>query len=896
MNRMIRVLYADSNAHDRRIIKEALQREHKGFDITEAENITQLIKQLEEAWFDIVLSDINIEEIENMQVIVLVKEKVPDIPVIIVTGCGSEEIAVHAMKMGAADYIIKSPENAHDLASAIHATLRQISGKRQTNNSIKFKVPSFRNYFELSNAGIAIISPVSGWIDANDQLCNMLGYSKDELLATVWTNHIYLVDLEIIREKQVQLVSGETNGYTIDARLIHKSGTLLWTSATVRCVWKGAGTEDYFITSIIDISDRKRTDEALQKTSQELQLIIKNMLNAFIVWESVFDENGNYVSFRFGLFNDAYARISKVKQEDVYGKDVFEVWPDTEQSWVEVYGKVATTGIPQAFDMYHESTKGWYHCNAYRQTDSPQHVCVIFEDITNRRHMEKKLAWEQYLVQSLMENIPDHIYFKDIQSRFLRINKALAETFGLSDPLHAIGKTDNDFFKSEHSREAYHDEQEIIRTGFPIIGKEEKELWPDQHLTWVSTTKMPLIDAKGNIIGTFGISRDITEKKKILDDLVQAKEKAEESGRLKTAFLNNISHEIRTPLNAIIGFSSYLSDPELTVEKRKEFVSIINTSNDQLLSIISDIISLATLDAGQEKAMEKETNVNHLIENVFEQFQVNKIAPKVDFSHHLALSDDMAVINTDPVKLMQILVNLVGNALKFTPKGYVRFGYELKKNQLEFFVEDTGIGIPEDMHKVIFERFRQIDNSSTRKYGGTGLGLALSKGYTELLGSKINIYSKPGLGSTFTFALPYIPDRKVVISNKKSTESPSPVITPGSTILIVEDEISNSMLVEEMLRSFPVTVIKAENGLEALQICTTGTSPDLVLMDIKMPVMDGIEATARIRKSKPGLPIIALTAYATDNDRKRILESGFDAFLEKPIRPKAFYNTVLKFL
>ena len=617
-----------------------------------------------------------------------------------------------------------------------------------------------------------------------------------------------------------------------------------------------------------------------------------------------------------------------------------------------------------------------------------------------------------------MDNIPDYIYFKDLESRFLRINKALAHVFNLDDPLMALGKSDNDFFKTEHSQQAFNDEQEIIRTGKPIIGKEEMETWFDRPPTWVSTTKMPLLDLKGKIIGTFGISRgiterihaeqeiktlskaieqsptsiiitnavgeiqfvnakfstfmqyslddvkgknprifnpghlsqdtydlmwenlrsgkiwqgefknrkkdgtmfwenviisplvdneniisnyilileDITEKKEMLDDLILAKEKAEESDRLKTAFLQNISHEIRTPLNAIVGFSNILCNSELSSDKKKEFLNIIHVNTDQLLSIISGIIALATLEAGQDRIVEKETDINQMLKNIYEQFLVGQILPEVTFSYHPALPDEMAFAIIDPVKIMQILVNLVGNALKFTHKGTVRFGYELIDKEFQFFVEDTGIGIPEEMHELIFQRFRQVDNSSTRKYGGAGLGLAISKAYVELMGGSIKLTSAPGKGSVFSFNLPYKPvvrSKKDVLNNSKDQKS---IVPPGKTILIAEDETDNYVLINELLTAMNLKVLRAENGFEAINICAGENAPDIIFMDIKMSEMDGIEATKKIRQINPEMPIIALTAYTLEFDKKRIIEAGCNDYLEKPIKHQVLLDILFKYL
>lgn len=368
---------------------------------------------------------------------------------------------------------------------------------------------------------------------------------------------------------------------------------------------------------------------------------------------------------------------------------------------------------------------------------------------------------------------------------------------------------------------------------------------------------------------------------KMNSDLMLAKEKAEESDRLKTAFLHNISHEIRTPLNAIIGFSSILARDKLTVDKKNEFANIIYKSNDQLLSIISSIIALASLESGQEKCSIKETDINQLLLDVYEQFMVSEIKKDIQFSYHADLPDEEALISTDPVKLMQIIINLVGNALKFTSKGYVKFGYTLRSDMLEFYVEDSGIGIPENMHEAVFERFRQVDNSATRHFGGTGLGLAISRGYARLIEGIITVSSMPEKGSRFILKIPYNPVTKMS-KQEKHTDIPEKNIHLKGIVLIAEDEHVNYLLLSEILSGYELEIYHARNGLEAVSFCSGKITPDLILMDMKMPVMDGIEATNKIKQLKPDLPIIALTAYTSDQDRKRFFDAGCDDFIEKP--------------
>lgn len=278
----------------------------------------------------------------------------------------------------------------------------------------------------------------------------------------------------------------------------------------------------------------------------------------------------------------------------------------------------------------------------------------------------------------------------------------------------------------------------------------------DGTVFWEDVTISPLLSSSGaisNIILTF---EDITEKKKMIDDLVVAKEKAEENDRLKTAFLHNISHEIRTPMNAIVGFSDLLDDTDLSPEERKNYVQIIIHNSTQLLSIINDIVNIATIEAGQEKANIKKTSINSLIKQVYEQFVLQAKNKDISFSHKKCFPDEEIEIMADETKIRQVLTNLLSNAFKFTDSGLVDFGCRIDNDFLEFFVKDTGIGVPPEKQSEIFERFSQLNYTEDRLYRGSGLGLSISKAYVELLGGKMWISSTPGRGSTFYFTIPFV--------------------------------------------------------------------------------------------------------------------------------------------
>ena len=386
------------------------------------------------------------------------------------------------------------------------------------------------------------------------------------------------------------------------------------------------------------------------------------------------------------------------------------------------------------------------------------------------------------------------------------------------------------------------------------------------------------------------------QRKKAVQDLTAALKKAEENDRLKTAFLNNISHEIRTPMNAIIGFSGFLNEPELEATDRQEYTDIICKASKQLLSIIDDIINISTVEAGQEVYRAKETNLNSMLRNLLRQFKVKTSKNEVRFNLSAPLPEEFSNIITDETKLLQIITNLLNNAYKFTHLGTISFGYNMQGDNLEFFVKDSGIGIDESLHEAIFDRFRQADSSISREYGGTGLGLSISKAYVELLGGKIWLTSKPGEGANFYFTIPYNP---VKAEHKKEIAFLEPEINESAkqlTILVAEDEKINSILLNELFKGFKANIIWTVNGVEAVNACKSVSGIDLVVMDMKMPLMDGFEATRQIKQLFPDLPVIAQTAYASDKDRSKILGCGCDDLITKPFDVKIFKSILNKYI
>ena len=393
--------------------------------------------------------------------------------------------------------------------------------------------------------------------------------------------------------------------------------------------------------------------------------------------------------------------------------------------------------------------------------------------------------------------------------------------------------------------------------------------------------------------------RDITERKEIEMELISSKEKAEESNRLKTEFLHNMSHEIRTPMNGILGFSQMLDDAYLTDKKRTHFVKIIQNSGRELLHIIDDILEISKLETKQVSVIESEVCLNDSFFELFSIFDIRAKEQGISLYFKKGLLDKESTIYTDKIKLNKILSNLLENALKFTTRGYVSFGYNLKKNNtlLEIYVKDTGIGIEPEKQKIIFERFSQAEKKISRKAGGLGLGLSIAKENAELLGGEISVESEMMDGAKFIVTIPYKPvEKKSVVKKEKDSLKKE---IQKCTILIAEDEEVNFLFLEILLVDklrVPCKILHAIDGEEAVKMCKDNPDIDMVLMDIKMPKMNGYEATEEILKIRPDLPIVAQTAYSTREDMKKATDAGCVEFISKPISKDILNKVIGKYL
>ena len=377
-----------------------------------------------------------------------------------------------------------------------------------------------------------------------------------------------------------------------------------------------------------------------------------------------------------------------------------------------------------------------------------------------------------------------------------------------------------------------------------------------------------------------------------MQKLVKAMEQAEKSDRLKSAFLANMSHEIRTPMNGILGFAELLKEPDLAGDKQQEYIKIIEKSGLRMLNIINDIVDISKIESGLMKVDHKESNIIEQMEYVYTFFKPEIESKRLQLVLKRTLSAKEAIITTDREKIYAILINLVKNAIKYTNEGSIEFGCDKKGDNLEFFVKDTGIGIPKDRQVAIFERFIQADITDKMARQGAGLGLSITQAYVEMLGGKIWVDSEEGIGSTFYFTLPYntVPEEKIVVPVHDEEKQ-----IKNLKILIAEDDETSEMLITIGVEKFGKEILKARTGSEAVEVCRNNPDIDLILMDIQMPVMNGYDATRQIREFNNEVVIIAQTAFGLSGDRENAIVAGCNNYISKPINKDELISLIQKY-
>jgi PAS domain S-box-containing protein len=699
---------------------------------------------------------------------------------------------------------------------------------------------------------------------------------------------------EIIPEPSLSLVLGKYR------QAIKENSVLRWEEVSeyptgqligdvsIAPVVDNKGKCTHLVGTVHDITERVRANEALVESETKYrQLVTQSPDGIFIV-----DLSGRFLSV-----NRAICDSLHYSEEELLSMKILDIVPEQYHSIhkqrlmavlngestissteYEVIGKEGITYFVEVLSV------------PYYKGKEIAGFQGIARDITERKQAEKVIRESEGKYRRIFENVQDLYYETSMDGTILEVSPSIEILSGgqyRRDDL--IGKSMYNFYSEKEERDTLMlklKEQGTV-SDFEITLKNR-----DGSNVPCSLSAKVSFDEKGHPDKIIGSTRNISERKNALEKLKLAKEKAEESDRLKTAFLHNISHEIRTPMNAIVGFSALLTEPGLDEATMLSFIDTITQSSNQLLAIINDIIEISNIEAGILKSSKNEIKINIVFQRLFDQFYPKAAEKALTFRKETPLPDNEAIVQSDNTKFIQILTNLLSNAFKFTEKGRIEFGYNLTDDFWHFYVSDSGIGIPEDQFLRIFDRFYQVEHIMARHFEGTGLGLSISKAFVEIMGGKIWVDSEIGKGSVFYFTLPYSKSETMVPEVTTSTQKI--YFNQQASILVAEDDENNYSLIMKFLTFPNITLIRAKNGVEAVKYCESGQPVDLVLMDLKMPEMDGYEATKKIKGIKPDLPVIAQTAFVTDNEKA--YNSGCVDIITKPFNRISLLEKVKKYL
>lgn len=521
-------------------------------------------------------------------------------------------------------------------------------------------------------------------------------------------------------------------------------------------------------------------------------------------------------------------------------------------------------------------------------------IIVIGTDISDSRQYIKKIKEAEHKYRDIVQSQTEMICKFKLDGTVTFINKSYCNFFNVSEQ-EIIGRSFYHIIPEEY-REKAKSEIMSLSPSKPYSNYSQSIKGIDDKIYWISGTNMAFFDNDGNIIEIQAIGKDITSEKEIQNELRKAKEKAEESERIKSVFLENMSHEVRTPLNGILGFSNLLKTSFDSRSKMEEYIDLIIQSGEQLLSIMDDLLEISLIETNQLKLHFTNIYLPNVIHNLYDYISDKITGDGIQLNKNIPINGPN-FLYTDGIRLYQIFMKLLKNAIKFTKSGSVEFGYyQPGNNNIRFFVKDTGIGIPNEKKEIVFKKFRQADESSTRKYGGNGLGLSIAKALIENMGSKLQFESRPNFGSHFYFDFAINEISRKEAAHSEFTKAQRQFSLKGRTILIIEDTYMNYILLKEFLKSTQAVILPAHTGMDALKLMHDKPQIDLVLLDIRLPDMNGTEIARQFKKINPNLPIIAQTAFSIKSEKNEAFNSGCDGFLVKPIAKELLLEMVYECL
>jgi PAS domain S-box-containing protein len=639
-------------------------------------------------------------------------------------------------------------------------------------------------------------------------------------------------------------------------------------------IYNSKGQPDLIEGSLRDITERMLAVNITQKSEEKFRTLFENnsMVKLIVDIDTQQITDANYAASRFYGYS----------KENIKQMKIGEITTARPEEVTALYKKIRSAGYLE-YETQHCCNDGSLKAVEVFATKihiaGKDYIYAIVNDISARKEAEKK-SW---LLNKSLEQSPVGIMITDQHGRIEYVNPRFTKITGHN--LQEIKEKKQWFlYSGNYSDSTYSELWETVLSGKDWSGELPAKRKNGEHY-WENVSISPVKNEKGYITHVVTICEDITAKHKMWEDISASKEKLKAADKLKLSIINNISNEVRTPLNGIIGFAEMLVNTEMSIENKQSYLDIIKKSSKRLLNTINNYIDISMILSMKTKAYPRQIHISTLLEEIRDEFSDNCKSKDIGLTIQKTEVPKDILLKSDPDILHRIMSHLLCNAIKFTEKGTIDFGFRIRNNNPEFFVTDTGKGIESKKITSLFDYTIHSNATTTRGYETTGLGLPIARGLVEILGGKIFVEPGKPNGTTAYFSLPEDAITKTVSEEtiKEKVKPKHPVLSKNSIILVAEDDDYNYKFVETVLRRADFRVIRAENGVEAVNICYNNPDIQLVLMDLKMPVMGGIEATRQIKNFLPDLPVIALTAFVSPDDEYEAFLSGCEQYLQKPV-------------
>lgn len=761
-----------------------------------------------------------------------------------------------------------------------------ITRRKYTEEMLKHSEEKFYKAFHNSPDAIIITRTSDGlFTEINESFIKISGYSREEIIGQTSIDLNFWIN---INDRDRFLSTVKEAGRITDFEILLKTKYGDVRNVTLSGENYETKNETYIITIIRDITQQKLTENLIKENEEKYRSIYESSSIAILLTTT----DGQVLSANKSacdLFNRTEEEIC-----DLGRSGLVDMIDSRLTGFIDERSRTGkSNGILTFIKKNGEKFEAEVSSVIFANKEGVKLTSMVLRDLTEQNQSDTALKKSEARLRSYFELSGAGIAITSPIAGWMEVNDELCRMFGY---------TKEEIYKTTWTELTHPDDlikdlenfNRVISGNIDGYSIDKRFIKKNGETIWTNLSVRAVKDQTGKVDYLVALLFDITERKSGETELIAAKIRAEENDKLKTAFLHNISHEIRTPLNAILGFGALLSEPGLPIETQASYLETIQEGSDQLLSIISSIVDISSAEAKILRKNITSFNLNYTLKSLLKQFLLKAPENSNSLTLVTGLNDEDSEIQTDNTKFIQIISNLLNNALKFTSNGHVEFGYSEKDSMIEFYVSDMGIGISPDQHKKIFESFYQVESTLDRKYGGTGLGLSICKAYVELLGGTIWLSSEPGIGSRFYFTVPFDKPESYSTSNLIDEKLFKIGKDASLVLLVAEDDEVNFNLINIFLKDQNVKIIWAKTGQEAVDICKSEEAIDLVLMDIRMPVMDGYTATRQVIELRPNLPVIAQTAFA--DEKEMALKSGCIDFIAKPFNKSHLVEIIKKHL